>query len=148
MSGAALSGFAIVGLVGGWVLRRIAEALAGHAPSVSWPQVIAPYLAALILGLVSWATWQRVQRGRAAPLDAQRAVNRLVLARSSALIGSLIAGGYAGYAVSWVGLISESATPTIVRSGIAALGGVSMMLMGLVLQRACRIRATDDSDLR
>ena len=33
-----------------------------------------------------------------------QAVNRLVLAKACALAGALVAGGYLGYALSWVGL--------------------------------------------
>ena len=42
--------------------------------------------------------------GAASGCEPHHAVNRLVLAKSCALAGALVAGGYLGYALSWLGL--------------------------------------------
>ena len=43
--------------------------------------------------------------------EPHRAVNRLVLGRAGALVGALVAGGYAGYAVSWIGSDGRAGRP-------------------------------------
>ena len=47
-----------------------------------------------------------------------------MLARACALVGALVAGGYLGYALSWVGVSAELADQRVVRSLVAALAGV------------------------
>ena len=50
----------------------------------------------------------------------------------------MIAAGYVGYAVSWLGDASQFADRWIVRSVVAALGGAGVTLASLALERACR----------
>ena len=90
---------------------------------VTWLQVLALFLVAAILGVTAWATW-RTLHVHGQRLEPHRAVNRLVLAKACALVGVLAAGGYAGYALSWVGIAAELADQRMLRSGVAALGGL------------------------
>lgn len=132
-----------VGLVGGWLLHPVAERLGGTAPLVTWLQPIALFLVAAVVGGTAWATWRTVQV-RHERLEAHRAVNRFVLARSCALVAALVAGGYAGYAVSWLGVDAALASQRIVRSLVAALAAVLVLVAGLVLESACRVRPDND----
>lgn len=120
----------------------MARALAGTAPLVSWTQPLALALVAAILGGTAWATWRtlHVHQRR---LEPHRAVNRLVLARACALVGALVAGGYAGYAVSWLGVGAELAGERAWRSLVAAAGGVAIVATALLLERACRVPPED-----
>lgn len=148
VSAGAMTGFGVVGLIVGWSMHRIGDHFWGHAPLVTWSQVLAPYVASAVLGVVAWITWGQVQGRRSRPparLDFQSAVNRLVLARACALIGALIAGGYLGYAMSWLWIQGDYALSPAVRSAITGIGGIIMMLTALGLQRACRVRSGDDS---
>ncbi len=148
ISAAALATFAIIGLVGGWILRRVADGFGWQTPLVSWSQVIAPYVATGALSILAWVTWNQLQRRkRPGSLNFQRAVNRLVLARASALVGCLMAGGYLGYALSWLWVQGDFAVPMAVRAALAGVGGILMTISALTLQRACRIRHTGHSDL-
>ena len=142
-SPAALTVCAVAGLVGGWLLRRVAEEWRGTAPVVTWVQPLALLLVAAILGVTARATWRTVQvrRQRLAP---HQAVNRLVLARSCALVGALAAGGYLGYALSWLGVESDLAEQRVVRSAIAGVAGIAITVAALLLERACRVRDEDD----
>ena len=80
-------------------------------------------LVAVIMGFLAWHTWQTVQV-RGERLELHQAMNRLVLARACALGGALIAAGYVGYAVSWLGDDVPVRRP-LDRSAsvVAALGG-------------------------
>jgi len=143
ISGGALTVWAVIGLVGGWLLHRVAESWSGTAPVVTWLQPLALLLVALIIGGTAWGTW-RSNQGRTARLEPHRAVNRLVLGRACALVGALIAGGYAGYAVSWLGISGDPlAGQRVLRSAIAALLGVAICVAGVLLERACRVREDD-----
>nr|WP_221634401.1 DUF3180 domain-containing protein [Nocardioides luti] len=134
---------AVLGLVGGWLLHPLAERVGGTAPIITWAQVVALFLVAAILGGTAWLTHRalHVHRERLAP---HLAVNRLVLGRASALVGALAAGGYLGYAVSWLGVDAELASQREWRSLGAAAGGVAITITAVLLERACRVRSDAD----
>ena len=142
-SGAALAGCVVVGLVTGWLLHPVMVRVDGTAPVVTWLQALALLFVAALVGIVAWHTWRTLQVHRL-PLEPHRAVNRLVLARACALVGALAAGGYVGYGVSWLGDPSELADQRVLRSAVAAGGGVAIAIASLLLERACRVRSDDD----
>lgn len=143
VSGAALASAAVAGLVIGWLLRPAATRLRGSVPTVAWPQVGALFLVAGVIGLVAWHTWRSLHVERTG-LESHLAVNRLVLARACALVGALVAGGYAGYAVSWLGTGSEIAGERVLRAAVAALGGLAVLVASVLLERACRVRSEEE----
>ena len=128
---------AVVGLVVGWGVHPLLSRLGGRPPLVSWAQALALVLVAGIMAFLAWHTWQTVQV-RGERLEVHQAVNRLVLARACAIGGALVAAGYAGYAISWLGDESQFADRWILRSVVAALGATAVMLASLALERACR----------
>jgi hypothetical protein len=136
-SARALTVCAVAGLVVGWGIHPVLNRIAGRPPLVSWPQALALVLVAGIMGYLAWQTWQTVQV-RGERLEPQQAVNRLVLARACALGGTVVAAGYVGYAVSWLGDASQYADRWILRSAVAALGALGVTVASLVLERACR----------
>ena len=140
---AAITAWAVVGLVGGWLLHPIAVRLTGSGPLVTWAQPLALVLVAAILGATAYLTWRTVHV-RHERLEPQQAVNRLVLARACALVGALLAGGYAGYAVSWIGMDSDLASQRMWRSVVASAAGVAIGVTSVVLERACRVRSDPD----
>jgi len=133
----------LVGLVGGWLFHAYADRRMTAAPLVSWGQPLALFLVAGILAVTARATW-RIMQDRPRSLSPQQAVNRLVLARACAYVGILVSGAYLGYALSWVGVSAELAEQRVVRSLIAGLGGVSVVVTALLLERACRVRKGED----
>jgi hypothetical protein len=142
-SAGSLVGWGGVGLVGGWLVHPVADAVRGTAPIVTWTQVLALGLMAALLGATAVRTWREVHVRRER-LEPQRAVNRLVLARASALVGALVAGGYLGYAISWIGVDADLAAQRAWRSVAAAVGGVAMTITAVALERACRVRSDPD----
>ncbi len=135
----ALAGTFVAGLVGGWLLHPLGQRLWGSAPLVGWAQVTVLGFVAAILGATAWVTWRQVQVHQHW-LEPHRAVNRLVLAKSCALVGALVAGGYLGYSLSWVGLDTEFAGQRAVRSLLAALASGVLTAAAVALERACRVR--------
>jgi hypothetical protein len=140
----ALLGCLLVGLVCGWALRPLSVQLGATAPRVTWLQASAFFVVAAVLGVVARTTRRELQRGPSR-LRAHEAVNRLVLAKSCALTGALVAGGYLGYALSWVGVAAELSSERITRSLVAAVGAGLTVVASLLLERACRVRGDDDA---
>lgn len=140
-SPAALTAWAVAGLVGGWLVHPVADRW-GTPPLVTWAQPLALLLVVAILGATAWITYRQVHVRRER-LDPQQAVNRLVLARACAYVGALAAGGYLGYAVSWLGVPAELAEQRAWRSAAAALAGAGVAVTALLLERACRVRSDD-----
>lgn len=133
----------MAGLVGGWLVRPLTQRYADSSPVVSWLQVATFWFVTLLLVAVAWSTRRAIAR-RDYP-EPHQAVNRLVLAKASAIVAALAAGGYAGYAVAWVGLSAELAEQRVLRSGLAGLGAALMCGAALLLERACRVRDDDDA---
>lgn len=132
----------IVGLVGGWSLHLI-SARAGNPPLVGWLPTVTLAFVDAALGATAWLTWRALQRDRGR-LFPHEAVNRLAMAKACVIVGSLCAGGYAGYALSWVGDKAELAGERMTHSIAAALAGALMVLIALGLERACRVRDEDE----
>lgn len=139
---AVLAGWATAGLAGGWLVHPVAERINGTAPIVTWLQPLALLLVAAILGGTAVATRRAVHVRRERLLPHQ-AVNRLLLARACALVGSLAAGGYLGYALSWVGVDAELAEQRMWRSLAAVVACVLIVVTALLLERACRVPEDD-----
>ncbi|WP_372728225.1 DUF3180 family protein [Nocardioides sp.] len=139
----AITLWAVVGLVGGWLLHPLSDRVMDRAPFVTWTHALALFLIAALLG---WAarTTHRVLHVRRERLPAHHAVNRLVLARAAALVGALAAGGYVGYAVSWLGVAAENASGYVLRAGVAGVAGISVVVTALLLERACRVHSDSE----
>jgi high-affinity Fe2+/Pb2+ permease len=66
------------------------------------------------------------------------------MAKTCALVGALCAGGYFGYALSWVGLTDAAlARQRVVHAVVAAVAAVLLVVGSLLLERACRVRRDD-----
>jgi small-conductance mechanosensitive channel len=143
-----LVGFALVGLVLGWLFKPLSIWWAGRAALVGWTPVLALFLVAAILAAVAWLTWRDVHR-RGIRLEPHKAVNRLVLAKACALAGAFLAGGYLGYALSWWRAAEAPLEQLrLVQSLVAGVAGVVVVAASLGLERACRVRGGDEPDLR
>lgn len=137
-----LAAAALLGLVLGSLWRPLAERLVDTAPLVSWVQGGVLFFVATVLGATAVLTWREMRDPARRP-EPHQAVNRFVLARACALVGALVAGVYAGYAVSWFGPDSELAQQRVWRSLFAAVGGVALLISGKFLERACRVPRAD-----
>ncbi len=139
----ALTAWGVIGLVGGWLVHAVPDRRGDTAPIVTWAQPLALVLVAAILGATAYVTWRAVHVHHER-LQPHHMVNRLVLARACAYVGALVAGGYLGYAVSWLGGDAELAAQRGWRSAAAALAGCGVVVTALLLERACRVRSDDE----
>lgn len=133
----------LAGLVLGWLIRHAVSAAGGVVPLVSWLQALVLFFVAGVLIVVARGTRAAVAAPARRP-EPHQLVNRLVLARACSLVGALMAGAYAGYAVSWLGVPSELAGQRMVRGLAAAAGGLAMAIAAVMLERACRVPPDSD----
>lgn len=142
-----LAALAVAGAVLGWYAVPLLDRIRGVVPAVPWSAVLVlAGTAALLLGAAFW-THRTIHRRRAR-MDPRRAVNLLVLAKASALVGALVGGGYLGFGAQFLDSL-DIALPRqrVVRSGLAAAAAVLVCVGGLLLERACRVpRDPDDLD--
>lgn len=132
----------VIGLVAGWLLHPLSEHFGNVAPIITWTQPLLLALLAALVGGTAWFTYRAQVQGQR--LEPHQAVNRLVLGRACALVGALLAGGYLGYALSWLGSADQLAGERAWRSVVAAVMGLLVLVGGLLLERACRVREKDE----
>ena len=137
---------ALFGGLAGWLLAVTTEALNVVAPSIPWSAPVGLFLVAALVGAIAWSTHQQIQVRRER-MEPRRAVAFLVLGKASALGGALVAGGYLGYALSFVGRFeAEGPRERVIRSLVAMVGGIALGVAGLLLERACRVPFDEDDE--
>jgi len=135
---------ALFGGLAGWLLVVIANAFDAIPPEVPWTAPIGLILVAALVGVLAYATHQRIQV-RHERMEPQRAVAFLVLGKASALAGALVAGGYFGFAFMFLTRLDAVAPrDRVIRSAVAIVAGIVLCAMGLLLERACKVPAEPD----
>jgi H+/Cl- antiporter ClcA len=137
---------AVFGGLAGWLVVVIANAFDLIPPEVPWTAPIGLILVAALVGALAYATHQRIQVRRER-IEPQRAVALLVLGKASALAGALVAGGYFGFALMFLARLDAAAPrDRVIRSAVAIVAGVALCIMGLLLERACKVPTEPDED--
>ena len=137
---------AIFGGLGGWLLVVTANAFDLIPPEVPWTAPIGLILVTALVGALAYATHQRIQVRRER-IEPQRAVALLVLGKASALAGALVAGGYFGFALMFLARLDAAAPrDRVIRSAVAIVAGVALCVLGLLLERACKVPTEPDED--
>lgn len=137
---------AVFGGLAGWLVVVTANALDAVPPRIPWSAPIGLAVFAALVGVLAWTTHQRIQVRRER-MEASRAVAFLVLGKASALAGALVAGGYLGFALLFVGNIDASSPrERVIRSAVALVAGVGLCVAGLLLERSCKVPGADDDD--
>lgn len=144
-----LAALAFVAAALGWTGTRIWASVAGVLPDV--PR-LAPF-ALLFLGAVlvggGLTMRRRVQRRQPGmlPISADLAVRLLVLAQASAIVGSLVAGGYVGAAVFYAADLDVEFRRAAAGWALAsAIASMVVVVAAVWLERECRVPPEDDPD--
>jgi ABC-type Fe3+-siderophore transport system permease subunit len=137
---------ALFGGLAGWLLAVTTSALDVVPPSIPWSAPVGLFVVGALVGALAWSTHQQIQVRRER-MEPQRAVAFLVLGKASALGGALVAGGYLGYALSFVARFdAEGPRERVIRSLVAIVGGLALTVAGLLLERACRVPHDEDEE--
>jgi Protein of unknown function (DUF3180) len=138
-SPALLAAAVVVGAVPGWFGGIWLERSEGVVPTVPWTSVGVLAFAAAVLGALAWTTWRTIHRQRRW-IEPRQAVNRLLLAKASALAGALVAGGYAGFGALFLDDLSAPLPQErVLRSALVAGAAVLVVVAALLLERACKV---------
>jgi len=137
---------ALIGGIGGGFLE--AALAASGRPIVLPPFTLGIALLAIgVMVVVLALPIRRLTRGKASrPIDPFYSTRVLVLAKASALGGSLLAGFGAGV---FIYLLSRSVVPGVgsIAQGVATLVGAAGLLVGgLIAEHMCTIPPDDDDD--
>jgi ABC-type Fe3+-siderophore transport system permease subunit len=137
---------ALFGGLAGWLLAVTTSAMDVVPPSIPWSAPVGLFVVGALVGALAWSTHQQIQVRRER-MEPQRAVAFLVLGKASALGGALVAGGYLGYALSFVGRFeADGPRERVIRSLVAMVGGLALSAAGLLLERACRVPYDEDEE--
>ena len=137
---------AVFGGLSGWLVVVIANAFDLIPPEVPWTAPIGLILVAALVGALAYATHQRIQVRRES-IEPQRAVALLVLGKASALAGALVAGGYFAFALMFLARLDAAAPrDRVIRSAVAIVAGIVLCIVGLLLERACKVPTEPDED--
>jgi hypothetical protein len=137
---------ALFGILGGWLVVVVANAMDMTPPLVPWTAPIALILVTGLIGALAYNTHQRIQvrRERIPP---ERAVSFLVLGKASALAGAVVAGGYLAFALMFVNRVdAEAPRERVIRSAVAVISGIALSVAGQLLERSCKVPGVDDDD--
>jgi lysylphosphatidylglycerol synthetase-like protein (DUF2156 family) len=142
----ALAVAALFGALAGWLVVAAANSFDLVAPQVPWTAPVGVFLIAALVGVIAYSTHQRIHVRRQR-IEPQRAVAFLVLGKASALAGALVAGGYLTYALLFVTRL-EAVAPRdrVIKSAVATIAGVVLVVAGLLLERACRVPKSDEDE--
>lgn len=140
----ALLALFIVGGVLGYAFVRLSISLNGYAPQIQWISVIVLAAAAAMVLIVANSTYRTLHRDRRR-MDVKRAFSFLLLAKASARVGALIAGGYLGFASHFVAHLDVVLyRDQVIRCVSASLCAVLLAVGGLLLERACQVPKEED----
>lgn len=137
---------ALTGAGCGWLIVVIANAFDLIPPRIPWTAPVALFLIAALVGVLAYTTHQRIQV-RKERVEPQRAVTFLVLGKASALAGAFVAGGYLTYGLMFVTRYAADAPrDRVIKSAVGVVAGIAMCIVGLLLERACKVPKGEDSD--
>ncbi|KHL19306.1 uncharacterized protein DUF3180 [Mumia flava] len=145
-SAVGLAVFAVIGLAVGRSVRPFLEWRDATVPTVSWVAAGTLVFLAAVLGATAWATYDALHRDRRT-MQSSLALRLLALAKASAIVGSLIAGYYVGFAIAFLGdLEIDGPRERAIKAGVAAVAAVLVVVAALALERACEVPSDDDPD--
>ncbi len=133
-----------IGLVLGTSVPELARRMGEVPPRPGW---VAPLvLAALAFGLGSTArgTWRSL-RDDHRKMHSELGLRLLALAKASAMVGAVFAGGYLGYALMYLDSLETGlGRARVIESGLATVAAAAVVAAALWLERTLRLPEDDD----
>ncbi len=131
-----------------WAVLRVFASRGVLAPEVPWLTGGVLVFIAAVLFWLGWAVRQ-YQQGKRPSLDPIRAARTAVLAKACCYAGSLLAGWYLAQVLH---AVTELAGPARAdrawSAGLAVLGAIVLVVVGLVVEWFCRIPPPEDPEQR
>ncbi|MGI9085695.1 MAG: DUF3180 domain-containing protein [Aeromicrobium sp.] len=135
-----------IGLVFGLLVRPVSVRLDASPPRVGWGPATTLFVVALIVAALAWSTWQSLHK-KNQRMTSDHGVKMLALSRSCAIVGALFAGGYGGFAITYLGDLDRPlGEERVLTGGAAAAAGILLLAAALLLERACRLPEDHDDE--
>ncbi|WP_157974018.1 DUF3180 domain-containing protein [Desertihabitans aurantiacus] len=136
---------AALGVLGALALAALFRALEATPPMVPWLSPVALFVLVAFVGWLARSVHVRVQKRRER-VEPSRAVAWLALGKAAALGGAVVAGGYLGYALSFITRLDAAAPrERVVFSAWSVVAGIALTVAGLALERACRVPGDEEN---
>lgn len=133
-----------IGLVFGLLVRPISVRLDAIPPQVGWGPATTLFAVAIVVGALAWSTWQSLHK-KNQRMTSDHGVKMLALSKSCVIVGALFAGGYGGFAITFLGdLDTPLGEERALHGGVAAVAGILLLVAALLLERACRLPEDHD----
>lgn len=130
----------------GWSVVRVLSSRGVILPAVPWLMVAVLLLIAAVV-LAMGLSVRQYLRGKHPTLDPMRAARTAVLAKASCYTGALLAGWYAAQVLAVLGDLGiESQRQRAITAGLAVLGAAVLAVVGLVVERICRVPPPEDPE--
>ena len=136
---------ALMGAVAFAVSRYLVTS--GHTPHpVSWVSLVVSASAGLVVLWLGW-TVRQYRTGSNPGMSGLRAARIAALSQAVAYTGSIMAGGFGGYALAVALEWSHAPRREVAISALIALvGAVGMVVAGRIAERWCKVDGRDDDD--
>jgi len=134
-----------LGIIVGRLTPPIIVRLGGTPPRLGWVAPLMLLAGAVVVGIFAYNTWQTLHR-KHERMTADHGIKMLSLAKSCAVVASLVAGFYGGFALGFVdNLDSMLGKERFVRGLAASVTSLLLLVAALLLERACRLPEDDDA---
>ncbi|MFI2753095.1 DUF3180 domain-containing protein [Cellulomonas sp. P22] len=131
----------------GWLLLLALENRRITPPQVPWLVMVVEIVIAGVVFAMGWAVRQFLH-GKRPTLDPIRAARTAVLAKASCYTGALLTGWYLAQVLLVSGdLDVASQRGRAGAAALAALGGLVLAVVGLVVEWFCRVPPQDGEDV-
>ncbi|MCT9001705.1 DUF3180 domain-containing protein [Microbacterium memoriense] len=143
---AVLFGAGILGVVLGFGVDQLLTATGRptFTPSILLPILLIMLAAATVL--MALPIRRAITGASTTPVDPFRSLRVAMLAKASAIVGSVVAGVGLGLLAF---LFTRPVSPSLGSSGAvlaAIVGGIVLLIAGVIAERLCTIRKEDDDD--
>ncbi|WP_298745063.1 DUF3180 domain-containing protein [uncultured Microbacterium sp.] len=143
---AVLFGAGILGVVLGFGVDQLLTATGRptFTPSILLPILLVMLAAATVL--MALPIRRAITGASTTPVDPFRSLRVAMLAKASAIVGSVVAGVGLGLLAF---LFTRPVSPSLGSSGAvlaAIVGGIVLLIAGVIAERLCTIRKEDDDD--
>jgi hypothetical protein len=128
-----------------WGLFKVIEERGGVLPPLSWSAPAGVLALSVVVLVTALGLRSRLAGGRKRPHPLSMA-RMAVLGKASAHVGPIVGGIYAGYALVLLPTLDiTQRRDRAVAAVVALLAALLLTGAGLLLERTCRVRGTDDS---
>ena len=136
---------AVVGALS-WLVLRVIDGNGHTLPSLTWTAPAGVLALAVVVGVAWWTVRRRREPSHPSirPIDPLGMARLAALGKAAAHVGAALIGFYLGWVLLLLpDLEITSRRERAVLAGVASVCSLALVVAGLLLERACRVRDDD-----